>query len=74
MDNLVSFPNRNVKPTDPLAGLKQKIQERFGVTLAEYAGFENGGKRSAEIQEKIDRAMKKETLKMATKFLNKDAF
>ncbi|MDR0268022.1 hypothetical protein [Paenibacillus sp.] len=68
MDNIVSFPNRNVKPARPLAELDQKIQDRFGVTLEEYVGFENGGKRTLEVQAKIDRAMQKETLKMASKF------
>ncbi|MEK5061108.1 hypothetical protein BK126_26715 [Paenibacillus sp. FSL H7-0326] len=69
MSRVISFPNRNnVKPVDPLADVKSLIQERFGVSLAEYAG--TNGKRSEEVQNKIDRAMQKETLQLASKFLN----
>lgn len=68
MNNVISFPSRNVKPADPLAGLKEQIQNRFGVTLAEYSGAR--GKRSEEVQKKIDQAMQKETLQLASKFLN----
>ncbi|MFB5677983.1 hypothetical protein ACE3NQ_12325 [Paenibacillus terreus] len=64
MSNIVSFPNRNVEETDPMAGLKKRIQERFGVTLHEYIGPE--GKRSPEIQEKINKAMQKETIRIAS--------
>ncbi|PAD73075.1 hypothetical protein [Paenibacillus campinasensis] len=68
MNSVVSFPEK--KHVDPLANLKQQIQNRFGVSLCEYAGYGNNGKRSPEVQSKIERAMKKETLKMASKLLN----
>jgi len=64
MNQIVSFPNRNVEETDSLAGLKKRIQERFGVSLHEYIGSK--GKRSPETQEKINKAMQKETIRIAS--------
>ncbi|MFB8378098.1 hypothetical protein [Paenibacillus taichungensis] len=58
MSNLVSFPaNNNV---DRLAGLKERVQNRFGVSLSEYMN------RTPETQAKIDRAMQKETMRVAS--------
>ncbi|MFM9278079.1 hypothetical protein [Paenibacillus jiagnxiensis] len=64
MNNIVSFPNRNVEEKDSLVGLENRIQERFGVTLQEY--IESQGKRSPETQAKINKAMQKETLRIAS--------
>lgn len=66
MSKIVSFPNHSSsKPVDPLADVKSLIQERFGVTLADFSVI--GGKRTEEAQKKIDRAMQKETLLMASR-------
>ncbi|MGG6311907.1 hypothetical protein [Paenibacillus macerans] len=67
MDNVVTFPNQKLS-ADPLKGLRAKIEQRYGVTMEEYIG--SGGKRSEEVQSKIDHAMRKETLIMATNLIN----
>lgn len=67
MSVVISFPERNVDTVDPLADLKNRIEQRYGVTLKEYMG--HNGKRSDEVQERINRAMKKETIQMASRLI-----
>ncbi|MEK4983630.1 hypothetical protein [Bacillus sp. FSL K6-6540] len=65
MRSVISFPKRQISSNDPLANLKNRIAQRYGVSLMEYIGQD--GKRSPEVQQKIDRAMLKETMLVASK-------
>lgn len=77
MNNIIPFPKRpqnqpegfkENKKNDPLAPLKKYIQERFNVTLEEHMGSKTDGKRTPETEAKINRALHKETLRLASKF------
>ncbi|MDO3409862.1 hypothetical protein QWJ34_08820 [Saccharibacillus sp. CPCC 101409] len=65
MSNLINFPNKPSEDKDSLANLKSTIQKRFGVSLTELIGED--GKRNEEVQKKINRALQKETLLIASK-------
>lgn len=68
---IIPFPSSKIITNeDPLAYLKKSIQKRFGVTLQEYCLVK--GKRSPEVQAKIDRALKKEMLKYLSQSVNTD--
>lgn len=74
MSNIIPFPKRPLnqpeehKP-DPLSPLKARILKRFNVTYEEYTGLKTRGKRTLETQAKIDRALHKETLVIASQFV-----
>ncbi|MNI26482.1 hypothetical protein D3C73_801820 [compost metagenome] len=44
---------------------RKALEERFGVSFSEFFSV-----RTPDVQERIDRSLKKETLKMASKYMN----
>lgn len=73
MSNIIPFPETTPnqpeeKKPDSLNSLKVRILKRFNVTFEEYIGLKTDGKRTLETQTKIDRALHKETLVLASKY------
>lgn len=73
MSNIIPFPKRTPHQpekikSDPLKGLKASILKRYNVTLEEHMGLKTDGKRTLETQAKINRALHKETMVLASKF------
>ena len=62
--SVIPFPSKNKEQVvnERAARINAMIQERFGVSAAEYYRSE----RTDEVQKKIDRTLRKETLQYAS--------
>lgn len=65
MDNMFHLPQS--RSSDPVQSAMDSIEKRFNVCFWDYVGV--NGKRSNEVQKKINRALKKETMKIASKII-----
>lgn len=60
---IIPFPKKMILP-DPATQAREAIEKRFGITFKEFMG--ENGKRTPEVEEKMKRAMRKETLRIAS--------
>lgn len=67
MATIVPFPQSNKSQDAAFSAAAKSIEKRMGVPIMDYMGF-TGNKQ--ETKEKVARAMRKETLTLASKFIN----